>query len=52
MLASEMPIIAKKAWKNMRAEAVVIRSMRNDRKSTKPSGAKIASHLSGDPKIG
>ena len=47
-----MPIIAKKAQKNVRAEAVVIRSRRNDRKNTEPSGAKIASYLSGEPKIG
>jgi hypothetical protein len=50
--ASDSPITAEKAKKAVRAEAAVIRSMRNEKKKMKASGASITTHLSGVWKIG
>ena len=50
-LAIDTHITAEKAKKVVRAEAVVIRSIRNEKSITNASGASIATHLSGVPKM-
>ena len=50
--ARERPITAEKAKKAVRAEAAVIRSMRNEKKKMNARGASITAHLSGVWKIG
>jgi hypothetical protein len=52
MLAIERPITPAKARKAARAEAVLIRSIRNEKNITNASGANITSHLSGVLKRG
>ena len=50
--ASERPITAQKAQNMACAAAADIDWMRNEKKSTKASGASITTHLSGVEKIG
>ena len=52
ILAIDTPMTAAKAKNAVRACPVVMRSTLNEKNMTNASGAKIATHLSGVPKIG